>query len=47
VFGGINVGDQAQIATHSMLRDDLPAGMLAAGAPAIVKGKNPAAVNQE
>jgi hypothetical protein len=30
-----------------MLRDDLPAGMLAAGAPAIVKGKNPAAVNQE
>jgi serine O-acetyltransferase len=34
VFGGIRVGRQARIGANSVLWEDVPAGMIAAGAPA-------------
>jgi serine acetyltransferase len=40
IFGGITIGDGAQVAAHSIVRDDVPAGVLVAGIPAVVKGTN-------
>lgn len=43
IFGGVTLGDRSEVAAHSVLRADVPAGMFAAGAPATVKGPSQAA----
>jgi serine O-acetyltransferase len=38
LYGGIHVGDDAMIGANSVVNRDVPAGMLAAGVPAVVRG---------
>ena len=40
IFGAVTIGDRAQIAAYAVVRDDVPSGVLVAGAPAVIKGRN-------